>query len=96
MGEKQVKKSSKAAAAEKPKVRKLKKFEDGQRVRVLEDESSNILRGKVGTVVRLRTNGSAFVNMDEDIPSQLRSFEPPDPRANHVILFADECEAVDE
>lgn len=89
-----MKKSTKAAAAEKPKVRKLKKFEDGQRVRVVEEES--LLRGKVGTVARILTNGSAFVNMDEDIPSQLRSFEPPDPRANHVILFADECEAVDE
>ena len=94
MGEKQVKKSSKAAAAEKPKVRKLKKFEDDQRVRVIEEDS--LLRGKVGTVARIRTNGSAFVNMDEDIPSQLRSFEPPDSRANHVILFAEECEAVDE
>lgn len=57
------------------------------------------LRGKIGTVVRLRMcDDGAWINMDQDIPDELRSFPADDAsrRGNHVLLYPDECEELKE
>ena len=59
-------------------------------------EKHEELRGKCGTVVRLlfRNKYEAWVRMDEPLPVAIRVFGPEDDRADHVLLYYDECEEV--
>lgn len=71
----------------------IRKFNNNQRVRV--SEPKNQLLGKAGTVVRLRrADDGAWVNMDDALPDNLRSFPAGDKagRENHTILFPEECD----
>ena len=69
----------------------LHTFTGVSRVRVV-DASSPIV-GKTGFIVRRRHgNAAAWIRMDDDVPAELRSFEPPDRRARDVVLFPDDCE----
>ena len=69
----------------------MKRFENGQRVRVSDPEHPMV--GEVGTVRRLRKiDGGAWVEMDRDLPLDLRTFPADDPRRNHALLYPDECE----
>lgn len=68
----------------------LKRFRLGQRI-VVADRAAPIV-GRSGTVVRLlRRDESAWVNMDEDLPDNLRRFGLSDDRANHINLWPDQC-----
>ena len=70
----------------------MKNFQNGQRIVVAHPEHPCV--GKVGTVVRLlRRDESAWVNMDDDLPLDLRSFGVEDSRRNHINLWPDECAA---
>jgi hypothetical protein len=74
----------------------MKQFTDGQRIRVVETETeeASVLEGETGVVVRLRMGDSgAWVKMDNDLPDNLRSFSKDDVRANHILLYPEECEA---
>lgn len=71
----------------------MTRFKNGQRVQVVDDERG--LKGECGQVVRLlMRDNSAWINMDRDLPMDLRSFPADDPhgRANHINLFPEECE----
>ncbi len=73
----------------------MERFRDGQRVIVTRPDHPMV--EKIGRVVRLRMSDcGAWVNMDDDLPVELRSFPSDDPhgRANHTILYPSECEAV--
>lgn len=78
-------------------------FKNNQRVIVSDPDGENEpLRGKFGTVVRLRMGDSAaWVNMDETLPVHLQSFSPLDlygnveSRHKHIMLWPDECGGVD-
>ena len=85
----------------------MKAFRLGQTVRVLAEiqcaapppssPAQESLAGKTGTVVRLRrADEAAWVRMDCDLPSALRSFQADDEhgRGNHIILWPQECTAV--
>jgi len=85
----------------------MKAFRLGQKVRVLADiqcaapppssQAQELLAGKTGTVVRLRrADEAAWVRMDCDLPSALRSFPADDEngRGNHIILWPQECAAM--
>ncbi|MGD8914601.1 MAG: hypothetical protein PVJ68_17985 [Candidatus Thiodiazotropha sp.] len=73
----------------------MQTFQNGQRVIVDQPELSNALRGMTGQVVRLRNcDAGAWVNMDDDIPDTLRIFHAGDPRANHVLLYPQECVSI--
>lgn len=68
------------------------RFSLHERVRV--DDSQSPLHGKTGTVVRLRhADTGAWVNMDDALPDERRSFPADDPhgRANHVLLYPEDC-----
>lgn len=72
----------------------MKTFKNGQRVILDQPEMHKALRGKIGTVVRLRRcDNGAWVRMDEDVPDELRSFPANDEagRGNHVMLYPEEC-----
>lgn len=69
----------------------MDKFRDGQRVTVTSKEHK--LVGRSGTVSRLRRgDDGAWVNMDDDLPADVKSFPSADPRARNVVLYPDECE----
>lgn len=71
----------------------MDRFKDNQRVRVSDPESP--LLGKAGTVVRLRrADDRAWVRMDDTLPMDLRVFPEGDDRANHAMLWPEECDAV--
>ena len=85
----------------------MKRFQLAQKVRVLAEvdclapppasNAQRLLAGKTGTVVRLRrADEAAWVKMDCDVPPELREFPADDKcgRANHIILWPQECAAV--
>jgi hypothetical protein len=53
------------------------------------------LRGRFGTVVRIRTGDDcAWIDIEgEALPGNLRSFPHSNLRANHIICAPEECEA---
>jgi hypothetical protein len=67
-------------------------FEIGQRVRITESESE--INGKTGIVVRERYGDSHgfWLKMDEDLPENLRTYDPPDERCNQIVMYPWECE----
>ena len=70
----------------------MRQFTNNQRVIVDQPECLDELRGRTGTVVRLRRcDGAAWVDMDDDIPDGARSFPHDDDRRNHVLLYPQEC-----
>ena len=72
----------------------MKRFDNGQKVRVVDAEHP--LAGRVGRVCRLRMgDNGAWVAMADDVPDDLRSFPANDPggRGNNVLLYPEECEA---
>jgi hypothetical protein len=71
----------------------MQSFRAEQRVKIV--DAAHQLKGKTGTVDRVRTDGKAWVNMDEPLPADIRSFQPPDPRAQYLVLFPDQCEAAE-
>lgn len=71
---------------------RLRRFENGQRVRVV--ETGHPLEGEHGVVERLRMSDSAaWVTMDNPLPDALRSFPVDDPhgRGRTIILYPEEC-----
>ena len=69
----------------------MQRFDYPQRVRVTLPEHPCV--GKTGKVHRIRiSDNGAWVNMDDPLPPDLRSFEIGDSRANHIILYPNECE----
>ena len=70
-------------------------FHNGQHVEVVEPTPvHHALKGKAGTIVRLlhRSADEAWVEMDDDLPFEIRLFD--DERSRHVLLFLDEVEEV--
>lgn len=69
------------------------RFENGQRVVVVNPEHPMV--GEAGTVVRLlrRTIEEAWVEMDKNLPLDLRCFPADDPhgRRNHTLLLRADC-----
>ena len=72
----------------------MQSFKRDQRVRVASDYEDGRLHGKVGTVHRIRTDGGAWVEMDDPLPDDLCRFPADDPRGKHVQLYPEECERV--
>ncbi len=72
----------------------MKRFKDFQRVTVVNPDGPNKpLLGMRGSVVRLRrADCAAWVRMDDPLPAALRSFPAGDERADHIILWPDECD----
>ena len=78
----------------------MERFEDHQRVVVVNpDHNRQPLKGRTGTVVRLRiADNMAWVNMDEPLPEEFCSFTEndgygqPEIRRNHILLDPAECE----
>lgn len=71
----------------------LTRFRNHQRVRV--SRLDHPMCGNAGTVVRLRrADDGAWVDMDDALPGDLRSFPAGDEagRQNHTILYPFECE----
>lgn len=70
----------------------MKRFKDGQRVRVV--AKGSLLTGCTGVVVRLRrSDDCAWVEMNADLPETLYArFPRDDPRARHVLLDPADCE----
>jgi hypothetical protein len=71
----------------------MDRFNDGQRVKI--SDVAHPLKGKTGVVERKRTDGQAWIHMDEPIPAEHRSFTPPDPRAQNIVLAPEQCEAAE-
>lgn len=70
----------------------MRNFLDNQRVSVTDPEHP--MHGMSGTVVRLRRlDVGAWVNMDRDLPIDLRTFGATDPRRNHALLYPQECKS---
>lgn len=75
----------------------LTTFRLGQLVRVINpDPERSAIKDANGRVVRVTMRGrgaEAWVDIATDcpLPGHLRSFLPPDDRANHIRLYADEC-----
>lgn len=70
----------------------MRSLKNNQRVRCIKDP----LAGKTGTVVRPRIgDNGAWVQMDEDLPEDLRSFSPPDSRCRNIVLYPEECEPIE-
>ena len=70
-------------------------FHNGQRVEVVEPTPEHhALKGKAGTIVRLlrRSTYGAWVEMDDELPPEIRQFPIDDGRSRHVLLFLDEVE----
>lgn len=64
-------------------------FTHGQRVIAV---SVPDIHGKSGTVVRIRhADNGAWVKMDESLPAHLQAFPSSDSRANHILLYPEEC-----
>jgi hypothetical protein len=74
----------------------MRNFKIGQRIRVIDDDFSGPLKGRTGTVHRLRRAGNAWICMDDDLPIELQSFDRGDPRFRHIIIDPDECVAIEE
>ncbi len=73
----------------------MKRFKDKQRVIV--KNPTHPMVGETGTVCRLRRcDEGAWVNMDRDLPGDLRSFPENDSsgRKNHTILYPSDCEVL--
>lgn len=71
----------------------MERLEKGDRVRIVHTEFIDAeLQGRTGTVVGLEGEVSAWVDMDADLPPGVRLFQREDLRANHIILWPDECE----
>lgn len=69
----------------------MERFQLGQRVEVT-DEKHKLFR-RIGTVTRLRRgDDGAWVDMEHDLPPEVRAFPSADSRARNVILYPDECE----
>lgn len=82
-------------------MRKLTEFSGpGQRVRIDNPDAKHAaLAGKIAHVTRVTFRGrgyEAWVNVEDGLPDNLRSFPAADPhgRGNHICLFADECTEV--
>lgn len=84
----------------------MRSFKLGQKVQVLSEadclappppsQAQTLLAGKCGVVVRLRrADEAAWVQMECDLPSELRSFPADDThvRGRHIILWPSECRA---
>ena len=82
----------------------MRKFENGQRIQVTPftdcvappppTAAQHLIAGKTGTVVPLlQRNNSAWVEMDEAPPEQLRAFPANDEhgRGNNILLYPEEC-----
>ena len=68
-------------------------FEDDQRVKVI--TTSHPLFGQTGTVWRLHMRDSdAWVDMDTELPDELRSFDKEDDRRNLIELSPNDCEPI--
>lgn len=68
----------------------MRRFLFGQRVRI-SDRSSPLYR-HTGKVVRMRkADEGAWVEMDGDLPEELRGFPVADERARHVLLYPEDC-----
>ena len=71
----------------------LARFRQGQRVRVVREQTG--LAGREGAVKRLRhADSAAWVRMDLRVPDELRVFPIGDLRERDVLLYPEECEAV--
>jgi hypothetical protein len=72
------------------------RFHVGQRIRVKGADLYDALAGKTGTVVRMlrRSSEEAWVEMDDHLPDDLRSFPEFDQRAKHILLYDNECEEI--
>ena len=71
----------------------MKRFKNQQRVMV--NEKFDPLKGKLGTVVRLRrADNGAWIKMDDALPLGLASFPSDDSRCNDIVLYPDECDEV--
>lgn len=74
------------------------KFMNGMRLVIAEPVSRNeILRGRTATVIRLlrRSREQAWVKVDGDpLPDSVRCFPASDERANHILVWDDECAEV--
>ena len=69
----------------------MKHFEQYQRVKAI--TTSHPLFGQTGTVWRLHMRDSdAWVDMDTDLPDELRSFDKEDDRCNLIELSPNDCE----
>lgn len=74
---------------------KLKRFDNGLAVKVIEHDDSRMV-GNIGKVVRLRiSDNGAWVRMEKRLTdSGDFPFSEPDERANHTLLYPDQCEKV--
>lgn len=73
----------------------MHKFENNQRVQIT--ESQHGLKGYAGTVKRLRiADHGAWVRMDDDLPTEYRSFPADDEegRGRDLILYPEQCTAL--
>jgi hypothetical protein len=66
----------------------VKKFKNGQRVKVVNKE---LLNGKTGTVF-WAMGGCAWITMDDPLPESLVTFPASDHRHKNIELSGDECE----
>jgi len=76
-----------------------KHWKVGQKIRVVnpELEQHQVLRGETGTITRRCISDiSAWVEMDKELPEELRVFPKEDSRGKHINLYPDECEHVAE
>lgn len=72
----------------------LKRFRDGQQVRIRECNTvPRELAGRTGVVRRLRrADDGAWVRMHDDLPARHRRFSPGDDRENDILLYPEDCE----
>jgi len=71
----------------------MERFSKGQRVKIVAGEYATSMEGRAGSVHRLRKGDTgAWVEMDLEVPSEHRKFPAGDARANHLLLFPEECE----
>ena len=83
----------------------MKNFKTNDRVRIVAmdamDRSDDIavieaqalMAGRTGTVRRLlRRDISAWVQMDDELPSALAIFPADDPRGRNMLLWPSECD----
>ncbi len=75
----------------------MNQFRNKLRVKIVDDEHP--CHGKEGRVVRLRmADNGAWINMNEEVPDDFRSFPVSDEagRRNHLLLYPEQCEEVIE
>lgn len=75
-------------------MKRLQKFENGQRVRVLREAYRGTAMDAVGTVTRLRRgDDGAWVELDERYADdKVHPFPAADERARKVVAFPEDCE----